>query len=204
MPFSLRESLDWLYEEGTRFAFGPKDTEPLWLTDPRTPIPRNTYRRAVILLTDPSGMIFQRFRGQIEEHMLKTAAEGGYRLLKMQPIQIPDYSGWPELREVDHQLYTAYIASDIATRTLGEFSALMFGAPIIMGLEDVSLSERATLDALWIARGEAEDIVENIETPTIKHKLDVWPLVGVGVLAAALGLGLWAMTTEFKRGHRYA
>lgn len=207
MPFSLRDTLDFLYQEGTEAAFGPKQTQPQWITNQKATIPRNTYRRALILLVDPSGMIFQRYRGYLEKHMPKMAAEGGFRLLKLQPISLNDYSTWPELKEVDHQLYSAYIASDTFSRTLGEFTALMYGAPIIMSTEDVSLSERATLDALWIARGEGEGIVEdieNIKTPTLKHKVDVWPLVGLGVAATALGLGIWAMTTKFERGHRYA
>lgn len=207
MPFSFRETLDWLYESGTEAAFGPKQVEPLWLTDPKTQVPINTYRRALVLLTDPSGMVLSRYKGQLQDKMPELAAEGGFRLLKVQPITLTDYSSWPELKEVDHQLFSAYIASDVFPKTLGEFSALMWGAPIIMGLADATLSERATLDALWVARGEGKGLVgdlDDLKTPTIKHRVDVWPLVGLGVAAVAVGLGIWAMTSKFEKGHRYA
>lgn len=207
MPFSLRETLDWLYEEGTEAAFGPKQVEPLWLQDPNTPVPRNTYRRILFLLVDPSGMVLNSLKAHFEKKMSAAAAEGGFRLLKIQPAKIYDYSTWPELKEVDHQMYSAYVASDTFTRTLGEFTALMWGAPAIMGLQDVSLAERATLDALWVARGEGGEVIgdiDEIKTPTLKHKVDVWPLVGVVVAAAAVGLGIWGMTTKFEKGHRYA
>lgn len=205
MPFStLRDTLDWLYQEGTEAAFGPKDKQPDWILEPSAVIPRNTYRRALFLLTDPSGFIFERYRGRLEKEIPKMAAQGGFRLLKMQPVTIRDYSAMPDLKGIDHQMYSAYIASDYSPRTLGEFSAVLFGAPIIMSAEDATLSERATLDALWVAQDEAGKIVQDIDKPTIKHKLDVWPLFGLGIAVTAVVAGLWALSTNVGKENKYA
>lgn len=207
MPFSLRETLDWLYEEGTEAAFGPKERKQGWVSGAQIKVPRNTYRRVMFVIADPMETIFSRWSpGEFQKKLPKAAAKAGFRLLKVIPVDLPKAATPFGLRGVKHQVFSAYAASDTFVQPLVRLSEALFWAPIIMGLEDVSLSEKATLDALWVAQGEAERTVaelDDIKKPTFKHQVDVWPLFGLGIATTAVIAGVWALTSLVKE-KRYA
>ena len=199
MPFNLRSTLDWLYEEGTEKAFGPK-VAPVWLEKGK--VPRNSYRRVLFIMGDVmgTGILAPEKRMDLMKGMEATASEAGFRLLRIQPrsIEVPTLEGVP------HQVFTAYAASDLVPLDLSELSKALFGAPVIMSSEDVSISERTTLDAVWASQGAGSGLIDSSLNqlkdikPTLRHKVDVWPLIGLGVAGLAVGLGVWSIVSGRK------
>lgn len=198
MPFDMRAALDWLYEEGTNQVFGPKEAAIRWLYGDVN-VPRNTYRKVLFVIGDVPGLELTapENRTTIMEGLSKRAAEGGFRLLRLIPtnLVVPQFEG------ANHVVFSAYAASDFTPLPLKLLSDSLFGAPIIMSSEDVGISERASLDAVWAAHGAGKDFIGDVDDikPTITHKVNVWPLIGAGILLTAGIAGVWALFGGKKR-----
>ena len=194
MPFELRQTIDWLYQTGADKVLGPKAREHGWLYGD-APVPRGTYRSVLILLADPAGLgLLDGDLSQLPRGLERQARQAGFRLLQVIPqIRQPEVPG---LEGVPTFLFSGYAASDaLLGGTVSELGQALGGAVIVMSDQDVSLSERATLDARWVAAGAGEEFTADLEQTTIKHKIDVWPLVGGAVVLSAVVAGIWALTS---------
>jgi hypothetical protein len=106
----------------------------------------------------------------------------------------------PGLEGVPTFLCSGYAASDaLLGGTVSELGQALGGAVIVMSDQDVSLSERATLDARWVATGAGSEVFDDLTQTTIKHKIDVWPIIGGTVLVSAIVAGLWTLTSGRNR-----
>ena len=137
----------------------------------------DTYHRAVILVSGDWGP--ETLAALPATFELRARAKG-FRLLKMtqmgSPMTVEGYT---------FRTYSAYAASDVWEKPISDLSAALYGAPVVVDKVPVSLAEKATLDALWITKGET--------LPKVEHELSLGKGLALGLTAIiGVSLLLWA------------